>query len=201
MKMDDLLSRSWWVLALRGAIAIVFGVAALSMPGVSLLALLVLFAVYALVGGAASIAGALRLRKSHEDWWLPFLLGIAAICAGIVAIVRPGLTLFVLVLLIGANALVGGVLDLIMAIRLRKVLRHEWLLMLSAVVSIAFGVLVFLMPVAGALAVAMLIGFYAMLTGVLLFGAALRLRSSGIGERRAVTDRRSGIDRRAMPAH
>lgn len=199
--MDDLLSRSWWVLALRGAIAIVFGVAALSMPGVSLLALLVLFAVYALVGGAASIAGALRLRKSHEDWWLPFLLGIAAICAGIVAIVRPGLTLFVLVLLIGANALVGGVLDLIMAIRLRKVLRHEWLLMLSAVVSIAFGVLVFLMPVAGALAVAMLIGFYAMLTGVLLFGAALRLRSSGIGERRAVTDRRSGIDRRAMPAH
>lgn len=211
--MNDLLSHSWWMLALRGAIALVFGVAALAMPGLSLVALLALFTAYALVAGVTSVAGAWIHRKTNDDWWLPLLFGLAAIAAGVIAFVRPGLTLFVLVLLIGANALVGGVIDLAMAIRLRKTLRHESLLLFSAAVSILFGIVVFLMPDAGALAIGWMIGFYAVLSGILLLALAFQLRTpkagriaggsaGGIaGERRAMGERRTHPDRRALPAH
>lgn len=195
--MSDLLSRCWWMLTLRGVIAILFGLAALVLPMLSLAALLGLFAAYALLGGTASMVGALRHRKTDEDWWLPFLFGLAAVGAGIIAFVRPGLTLLVLVLLIGANALVGGAFDLAMAIRLRKTLRHEWLLLLNALVSIAFGVLVFLMPDAGALAIVWIIGAYALLSGILLLALAVRLRRPTESERRLQGKRRISPDRRA----
>ena len=202
--MKDMLMQSWWMPVLRGIIAIAFGALALLMPGLTLLGLIALFAAYALLSGVVSLAVALRYRRMHEDWWMPLLLGIAGIAAGVIALVHPALTLVVLVLLIGANALVGGVLDIAMAIRLRKTLGGEWLLVLSAVASIVFGVLIFLFPGAGALALVWMIGVYALATGILLLTLGFTLRSARVTSRATPAERRVLPDRRrhiAAPAH
>jgi uncharacterized membrane protein HdeD (DUF308 family) len=175
--MHELLLRTWWVLALRGAIALLFGVLALVWPGLTLLWLVALFAAYALLGGVASVIGAVRHRHSDEKWWLIFLLGLVSMAAAVSAIVYPGLTALVLVLMMGANALLTGVLDLAVAIRLRQAIRGKWLLILSGIASIVFGVWVFLFPGAGALALVWLISVHAIVTGVLLLALAFRVRA------------------------
>src|SRR5712692_5468549 len=100
--MHELLLRIWWMLALRGAVALLFGVLAFVWPGLTLLWLVALFAAYALLGGAASIIGAVRSRHSDEAWWLILLLCLVSIGAGVIAIVHPDLTALVLVLVMGA---------------------------------------------------------------------------------------------------
>lgn len=197
--MNNAYLQYWWVLALRGLVAILFGVVALLTPGITLLGLIALFTGFALLGGAASVFGAIRNRGNDEDWWLPLLFGLTSIGAGAVALLHPGLTALILVLLIGANALATGVLDIAAAVRLRKSSRDAWLLSLSGIVSAAFGVLVFLFPDAGALALIWMLSFYAIFTGALLLGLAFRLRKSakiGVGHDRRVTP-----DRRISAAH
>lgn len=174
--MRSVLARSWWHLELRGAAALVFGVLALAWPGVTLLLLVALFAAYAFVSGVATLAGALR-NRSERGWWLLLLLGLAGIAAAIVTLFYPGITALVLVVVMGVNAIFGGVLDIAMAIRLRKEIRGEWLLGLAGVVSILFGVLVLAFPGAGALALVWLIAFYAIVVGVLFIALGLRMRS------------------------
>ena len=170
------LSRNWWMFALRGVIAIVFGVLALALPAAALLWLVALFAAFALLGGASSIFGAVHNRRSDDHWWLALLLGLVSVGAGVITMVSPGLTALVLVLLMGANAIATGVLDIALAIRLRRAIRGEWGLFLAGAVSIVFGVLVFLFPAPGALALVWLIATYAILSGILLLVAAFRLR-------------------------
>ncbi len=183
------ISRTWWMFALRGAVAMLFGVLALVWPGLTLLWLVALFAAYALLGGGASVVGAFQSRKSDDHWWLALLLGLVSLGAGVIAILHPALTALVLVLLMGANAIATGVLDIALAIRLRKAIRGEWLLVLAGIVSIVFGVLVFLFPGAGALALVWLISVYAIASGVLLLIVAFQLRrhpeqswSGGMGQ-------------------
>lgn len=174
--MDELISRTWWVLALQGLCALVFGILALLWPGITLLWLVVLFAAYALLSGAAAVVGAINNRKSEEYWWLLLLLGLVSIAAGVIAVLHPDLTALVLVLLMGANALVSGVLQIVIAIQLRKVIQGEWLMVAAGIVSITFGVLVFLYPGAGALAMVWLISFYAAATGILVLAVAFRVK-------------------------
>ncbi|HEV7912199.1 MAG TPA: HdeD family acid-resistance protein [Albitalea sp.] len=169
------------MLVLRGVIAIVFGVLAVIWPDLTLLWLVALFAVYALLSGGVSIAAAIRIRREERKWWLPLLLGIVSVAAGIAAIVYPALTALVLVLVMGANAIVTGALDIAIAIRLRKVLRGQWLLVLSGIVSVLFGALVFALPGAGALALVWLISLHAIVTGVLLLALGLRTRRAAHG--------------------
>lgn len=198
--MNDSLMQSWWVLALRGAIAILFGVLAFMWPGLTLLMLVGLFAAFALLSGGASAMGAVKNRQHDDNWWLLLLLALVGIGAGVIAIIHPALTALVLVLVMGANALITGVLDIVAAIRLRKAIQGEWMLVLSGIASIAFGILVFLFPQAGALAMVWLISAYAVLTGALLLGAAFRLRAS-TKAKGATIDRRVIPDRRMSHAH
>jgi uncharacterized membrane protein HdeD (DUF308 family) len=176
--MANALSRTWWMFALRGTIAVLFGVLALAWPGLTLLWLVALFAAFALLSGGASVVGAIKTRKSGDHWWLALLLGLASLGAGVIAIFHPDLTALVLVLLMGANAIVTGVLDIALAARLRRASRVEWLLVLAGLVSIVFGVLVFLYPAAGALALVWLISVYALMSGALLLVAAWRARKA-----------------------
>ncbi len=177
----EMISRSWWMFAWRGAMAVLFGVLALVWPGLTLLWLVALFAAFALLSGGAALVAGIKNRKSDEDWWLALLLGLVGLAAGVIAILHPDLTALVLVLWMGANAIVTGILDIAMAIRLRKVIRGEWLLILTGIVAITFGVLVFLFPAAGALALVWLISVYAILTGVLLLALAWLIRKRAQG--------------------
>jgi uncharacterized membrane protein HdeD (DUF308 family) len=200
--MENFFARSWSVLALRGAFGILFGALALMWPQLTLLTLVALFAAYALLSGMTAIVGAIRNRKRDDDWWVMLLLGIVSTGAGILAIANPAVTALVLVLVIGANALVTGVLDIVAAIRLRKAIEGEWMLALSGLASIAFGAIVFFAPEAGALATVWLISMYAFVTGALLLVAAFRVRAVVKGKEVGRGERRSMMgDRRAAPAH
>ena len=191
--MDDLLSRSWWMLALRGVLALAFGILALIWPGLTLAALVALFAAYALISGVVSILGAIKNRKADREWWLILILGLVSVAAGVISIMQPALTALILVLVMGANALVTGVLDIAVAIRLRKTIEGEWLLIAAGIASIIFGILVFLFPGAGALALVWLISAYAIATGILLLGLAFRARGWG--------QRHRHVPASAVPGH
>lgn len=199
--MNESILRSWWVFALRGVIAILFAVMAVTWPGLTLLALTALFAAYALLSGIVLIAGAVRNRKADDHWWMLLLLGVVGIAAAVIAVVHPSLTALILVLVIGANALVTGVLDIAVAIRLRRMIHDEWLMIINGIASIVFGVLVFLFPAAGALALVWLISLYAVVTGVLLLGLAFRLRAKAKVRIGSMADRRVIPDRRVSAAH
>jgi uncharacterized membrane protein HdeD (DUF308 family) len=179
--MLETLSRHWWALALRGVAAILFGVLALVWPGITVYALVIVFGAYALVDGLFTVAAAFgdrdRTRARGSRAWL-IARGIAGILTGIIAAVWPGITALALLWLIGSWAIVTGVLDVVAAIQLRKQLRHEWLLALSGVLSVLFGVLLIVWPDAGALTLIVLIGIAALAFGVALLAFGLRLRQA-----------------------
>ncbi|MGZ5199508.1 MAG: HdeD family acid-resistance protein [Telluria sp.] len=200
--MNNFYLRTWWVPALRGIFGILFGVLALMWPGLTLLTLVALFAAYALLGGIASVIGAIGHRRVDDDWWLPLLLGLVSIGAAIVAVVNPVLTTLVLVMVIAANALVSGVLDIVAAVRLRRELQGEWLLALSGIASVVFGALVFMYPLAGAIALVWMVSVYAITTGVLLLALAVRVRAHAARPHAApAVERRVHADRRMAGAH
>lgn len=181
--MAKAISQTWWMFALRGALALLFGILAIAWPGLTLLWLVALFAAFALLSGGVSVVAAIRNRKTEDHWWLALVLGLVSLGAGVIAIIHPDLTALVLVLLMGANAIVTGILDISMAARLRKAaFRGKGLLVLAGLVSLAFGILVFLFPGAGALALVWMVSFYAILSGVLLLAAAWRARKAERGE-------------------
>lgn len=175
--MDEVLHRAWWMVALRGVAALIFGILAILMPGVTLLVLVGLFAAYALISGIAEIVAAVRARREHRGWGLLLALGIVAIAAGILAVAYPGITALALVVLMGVNAIFTGAIDIAIAVRLRRVIRHEWMFILAGVVSLVFGMLVLAFPAGGALALVWLVSFYAIVTGILFISVSLRLRA------------------------
>ena len=197
--MENIFLRAWWVPALRGVVGIAFAVLAIAWPGLTLLSLVALFAAYAILAGIASLAGALRHRAGGDLRWDAVILGLVSIGAGLVAAYHPAATALLLVLIMGANALVVGVLDILAAIRLRRTIAGEWLLALAGLASIVFGALVFARPGAGALALVWLVSLYAFVTGAFLLGLGLRMRTLG-RTRGPEHDRRVLPDRRLAPA-
>ena len=181
--MLETLTRNWWVLAVRGALAVLFGLLAIIWPEITVLALVLLFGAYALVDGVLALYTALFDRGrpgGRGAGWL-VLEGVAGVLAAIGAFVWPGITALVLLYLIAAWALVTGVAEILAAIRLRREIEGEWLLILSGALSILFGILAFAFPGAGALAVVWLIAAYAIAFGVVMVVLAFRLRRYGVG--------------------
>jgi uncharacterized membrane protein HdeD (DUF308 family) len=165
-----------WLLAIRGIAALIFGLLALALPEVTLGVLILLFGAYALVDGVFAVFGSIFNSDAYEDWWLLLLVGLLSILVGVFTFVRPEVTTLVLLFLIAARALVIGVLEIAFAIRLRKTITNEWLLILGGVFSVIFGLLLFAYPFEGALAVVWLIGIYAILYGVLMLVLASQAR-------------------------
>lgn len=172
------LTRNWWVVLLRGIAGIVFGVATMFAPGISLLVLVLMFGGYALADGILAIVSAIR-GGGDDRWWVLLLQGLAGIGAGVVTLLWPGITALALLYVIAAWVLVTGGFEVAAAIRLRKVINHEWLLALSGIASIALGVLLMMAPGPGALALVLWIGACALVSGTLLMVLAFRLRSFG----------------------
>jgi uncharacterized membrane protein HdeD (DUF308 family) len=183
--MLDRMSRDWWIIALQGAAAVVFGVLALVWPGITLLALVLLFAAYAVVDGVLAIIRGVRRAGDGgggggPDWWR-VVYGLVGIAAGVIAFAVPGITAFALLVVIAAWAIVSGGIELMAAYQLRDVLRREWLLALDGVISILFGLVLIVFPGAGALAVVWLIGAFAIVTGVITIMVAFRMRGRARG--------------------
>jgi uncharacterized membrane protein HdeD (DUF308 family) len=171
------LAENWWVLLLRGMAAIAFGVLALAWPGVTILTLIWLWGIYALFDGVLALWEAVSggVGEIAPRWWLA-LVGIAGIAAAIAAFVWPGMTALILLWFIAGRAIFIGVLDIWGAFRLRIEAEGEWLLGLSGVLLVAFGVIAFARPGAGALALIWLIAWFAIAIGATYIWAAFGLK-------------------------
>jgi uncharacterized membrane protein HdeD (DUF308 family) len=166
----NVFANHWWVLLLRGIAAVLFGFLAFVWPGLTLVALVFLFGAYALVDGITALFVGGRARA----WWMVFA-GVLGIIAGVLTFIFPGITAVWLLILIASWAIVRGLFEIVAAIKLRKELMNEWMLILGGVSSIIFGVLLILNPVAGALAMVWLIGAYALVFGIMMIVLAVRL--------------------------
>ena len=173
----DTLARNWWVVLLRGVASIIFGLATLYAPGISAAALVLVFGAYAFADGILAIISAIRRRGANDRWWVLLIEGLMGVTVGVVTLLWFEMSALALLYVIAAWALVTGGLEIAAAIRLRKVMTGEWLLVLSGIASVAFGVLLMLFPGAGALAVVLWIGAYALVSGALLIVFSFRLRS------------------------
>ena len=172
------LAKWWWTLVVRGVIAIVFGLLAFVAPQAFGIAMLVaLFAVWALVDGVGSLLAGIRTRGQDRSWWIEILEGVVSVAAGLVALLLPGFAAEILVLLIAVWSIVTGVIEVGLAIRLRRVLEGEVWLALAGVASILFGGLILLFPAAGALSLVWLIGSFAIAFGAFLIVLGWRLRN------------------------
>lgn len=170
------MARHWWTLALRGVLAILFGLIALFHPGAAITALALILGVYLLVDGVFALLAAFRFSHQDERWWMLLLEGVFGIVVGLLIIVHPIATAVAVVYLIAAWAIVTGVLELLAAVRLRRVIANEWALILTGVISLALGIALIARPGAGLLASAWLLGVYALIFGFLLIALAFRLR-------------------------
>lgn len=177
--MNMVLARNWWALAVRGVLAIVFGVLAFVNPGITLAALILLFGAYSLVDGVFSIVAGLRAAQRHERWWPLALEGFVSIVVGILVFRIPAAAAFALLLLVSAWSIVTGVFRIAAAVRLRKEIEGEWLLILNGLLSVAFGIVLMLFPAVGLVTLVWLVGMYAILFGVLLVALAFRVRGHG----------------------
>jgi uncharacterized membrane protein HdeD (DUF308 family) len=172
----NLLARNWWALALRGVAAILFGAVAFLAPGFTLVWLVLLFGAYALLDGILAIVAGIRAAERHERWW-PFALeGLASIAVGVITFIMPAATAFVLVWFVAVWAIVTGVLRISAAIRLRKEIRGEWLLIVNGALSVLLGLFIIARPIAGLVSLVWFVGAYATVYGVTLLALALRLR-------------------------
>jgi uncharacterized membrane protein HdeD (DUF308 family) len=170
------LARNWWLLALRGVAGILFAIAAFVWPESTLAALVLVFGAYVFVDGIFAVAAGIGMRRQIDRWWLIVLEGVAGIILGLLTFRSPDITALVLLSFIAAWSIITGVIEIVTAVRIRTMIPNEWLLILSGVVSIIFGILLIAQPSAGALSIVWLLGGYALLFGIFTLTLAFRLR-------------------------
>jgi uncharacterized membrane protein HdeD (DUF308 family) len=170
------LARNWWVFLVRGLVAIAFGLVGFFYPAATLVAFILVYGVFALLDGVFAVIAAARGKGGMGPrWWLA-LVGILGIVAGLVTFAWPGITALVMLAVIGVWALLYGIAEIIGAIRLRKEIENEWLLLLHGALAVLFGLSVLVRPGAGALALVWLIAAFALASGVVLVMFAFALR-------------------------
>ncbi|WP_406630291.1 HdeD family acid-resistance protein [Amycolatopsis sp. WGS_07] len=168
--------RAWPLVLTRGILGVLFGVLALVWPGITVLALAFLFGIYVLIDAVGALMQAFRPGDGgHRIAYA--LLGVLGLVAGVLTLVWPGVTVLVLATLVGAWAVVTGIMEIVAAIRLRKQITGEAFLIVAGALSVIAGVLVLFHPIAGAFGVALLIGIYAVIYGVTLVVLSFRLRT------------------------
>lgn len=192
---------NWWSFVLRGLVGVLFGLLTLFRPGMALATLVYVFGFYAIADGVFNIIAAFRrgaATATSQPWWALLFSGIVGIVAGFAALVYPGITALALLYVIAAWAVITGILEIGAAIRLRRHIQGEWLLALTGVMSLLFGVFIAIFPGLGALAVLTWIGIFATVYGILLIALGLRLRS---WTRRAADQADPGVNARLAHGH
>jgi uncharacterized membrane protein HdeD (DUF308 family) len=176
--MLDALARNWWLILLRGICALVFGILTFIWPGITLLTLIAFYGAFALIDGMLSIWAAIFGGNMAPRWWL-LIVGLLGVAAGLITLLMPGVTALVLLFFIAFWAIATGAMQIVGAIRLRKEIDNEWMLIAGGALSILFGVILLVQPGAGALGLLFVIGAYAVIYGVILIGFSLKLRAHG----------------------
>ena len=179
--MNDMLANNWWAVALRGIVAILFGIAAFAMPFVTMLSLVVVFAAFSFVDGVFGIIMSVRGARKGERWIWLLLSGFLGIVASAVAVLWPGITVLAFVILVAAWALVSGTFMLISAFRLKIDHGRVWLV-IGGIASIVFGILLVISPFIGALVLTFWTGAHALVLGATLLVLAYKLRSHRTGQ-------------------
>jgi uncharacterized membrane protein HdeD (DUF308 family) len=167
-------------LLIRGIAGIAIGILAVAWPGMTIAVLVGIFGIYAIIDGITNLFVGFSGSRAGGRSWAHVAQGVVGIGAGILTFAWPGITALALVWFIAAWAIVTGALEIAAAVRLRKVIKGEWLLALSGALSMAFGLLVFAFPAAGAVSIAFVLGAYAVAGGVVLVMLGIRLRSSRV---------------------
>lgn len=175
--MLEKISRNWWMFALRGVVAIIFGVVAFAQPEQALQALVLVFGAYAFVDGIFAMFAGIAARRYFERWWAMLLEGLAGVVIGLLTFFWPSITALVLLYFIAAWAFITGIFEIVAAIQLRRVITGEWMMILGGLLSIIFGILLFVFPAVGAMSVIWMIGMYAVTFGILEIVFAFRLNS------------------------
>jgi uncharacterized membrane protein HdeD (DUF308 family) len=174
--MLEKISRNWWLYTVRGVVAIIFGVVAFARPEQALQALVLVFGAYALVDGIFAVIAGIAARGYFNRWWAVLLEGVAGVIIGLLTFFWPNITALALLYFIAAWALITGIFEIVAAIQFRYVITGEWMLILGGLLSILFGILLFVFPVAGAVSVIWVIGIYAVVFGISEIIFAFRLR-------------------------
>ncbi len=174
---QTLASQAKWSLILRGILAIVFGIVVWVWPHITLLVLIAMFGIFAVVSGIFALGAAFQAHRAHRGWWMLALSGVLCIAAGIIALVWPRETALILLYIIAIWAIVTGISEIIAAFTPGRTATDEWLLVLAGVLSIIFGILLFIFPGVGLLALVWLIGIYAILYGISLIASAFAIGS------------------------
>jgi uncharacterized membrane protein HdeD (DUF308 family) len=170
------LARNWWIFLVRGLVAIAFGLVGFFYPAATLVAFVLVYGVFALLDGVFAVVAAVRGKEGMGPrWWLA-LVGVLGIVAGLVTFAWPGITALVMLAVIGVWALIYGIFEIVGAIRLRKEIENEWLLLLHGALAVLFGLMVLVRPGAGALALIWLIAAFALASGALLVIFAFALK-------------------------
>lgn len=170
------LAKYWWLVVLRGVLAVLFALMAFIWPAITLAILVIFLGAYLLVDGIFALVHGFRVMKTDSSWWGFVLVGLAGIVAGLIALFMPGVTALFLVTLVALWSLVTGILEIIIAIRLRKEITGEWMLIVAGIFSVIFGILLFMQPVAGVVVIAWWLGIYALFLGIFLLSVGFRLK-------------------------
>ena len=173
---SSVLAQNWWLVALRGVLGIIFGVIALVMPQITLLALVLLFAAYMLVDGVLAIVPAVREARRGQRWVLLVIEGLVRIGVAALAVAWPGLTIFAFVLIIAVWSVVSGALMIAAALRLNRRYGRGWM-GLSGFLSVLFGILLMAAPPVGAIVLTWWLGIYVAAFSIAMLILAFRLRS------------------------
>jgi uncharacterized membrane protein HdeD (DUF308 family) len=155
------LADNWWMVLIRGLFAVIMGVLAIMMPGITLMTLLMVYGAFTVADGITAIWIGVAAKHGQRIWWEMVATGVLAILAGLVVSLWPGLTAMVFVVMIGVFAIIRGVFEIVAAIQLRKVIDDEWMLILSGVISVAM---------------VLLIGAFMIAIGAMMIALAMRLR-------------------------
>lgn len=170
------LARNWWLLALRGLLAVIFGVLTLINPAASLAVLVLFFGAYALIDGIFAIIAGATASENDKRWGWLIAGGVLGILVGIGTLFWPQATAFALTIWIAVWAIFVGIAQVASAIRLRKEIEGEFWLILGGAIAVLFGILALASPLAGAVAITLTIGLFAIIYGVTMLIVAFRLR-------------------------
>ena len=174
--MITILTEKWWLWLIRGFAGVLFGILAFLWPALTLEILIYILGAYLLIDGIFNLIAAISNRKKTNIWWIVLLEGMAGTFAGILSFLWPQITALALLFIVAVWAIFTGILEIIEAVRLRKQIQGEWLLILSGLLSFVFGILLLIWPGSGLVVIVWIFAFYAILFGFTLVFLSFKIK-------------------------